>query len=179
MSDALSLLRTYRWRAAGAAGVLLAALLFGGCGGANESLSGTITNKEGKPVTWGTVSVVGPDNRVYSAPIQPDGTYRIAGLPRGPVRLAVSSPNPTPQPVPAQAAPAKAAPGAAGGKAGKSKAEVKRAFGADPKTIAPPNTPVPQNPPGGWTPIPGKYANPQTSGLTANPGGGTHNITVN
>lgn len=60
--------------------------------GRNE-LAGSVTSG-GRPVVYGTVTVVASDGRVYTAPLQADGTYRIASVPPGPVRVAVSSPNP-------------------------------------------------------------------------------------
>lgn len=71
---------------------LVAAWLFVGNPGGTE-LTGTVTSA-GKTVTYGTVTVVASDGRVFTAPIGPDGTYRIRAVPAGPVRVAVSSPNP-------------------------------------------------------------------------------------
>jgi hypothetical protein len=56
-------------------------------------LAGTVASA-GRPVTYGTVTVIASDDRVYTAPIATDGTYRFTSLPPGPVRVAVSSPNP-------------------------------------------------------------------------------------
>lgn len=176
MSEVLILVRAYRgYLGGGAGGLLLVALLFGGCQGSD--LEGKIANKAGEPVGWGTVTAVGPDNRVYTAPIQPDGTYKISGLPRGtPVRLTVSSPNP----VPILPAPPPAAGGPAGGAKAKSppKADGKQSYGVGGGAFPQPNVPPPRNIPARWFPIDGKYANPTTSGLSGTPGGVRQDITV-
>ena len=179
MSDATTFLLAHRRRVAGggATALLGVGLLFAGCQG--DDLTGTVANKDGKPVSWGTVTAVGSDNRVYSAPIQLDGSYRLSGLPRGtPVRISVSSPNPTPSSAP-PAPVVRPAPPADGTRPPPLKAEKRPTYGVE-ATLPPPNTPVPQNvpAPGQWYPIDGKYANPGTSGLSATPGGGKHDITV-
>jgi hypothetical protein len=56
-------------------------------------LAGRVTS-QGKPVVFGTITVIAADNKTYNVPIGPDGTYVVRHLPVGPVRLAVSSPNP-------------------------------------------------------------------------------------
>lgn len=56
-------------------------------------LAGRVTS-QGKPVVFGTITVLAADNKTYTVPIAPDGTYVVRHLPAGPVRLAVSSPNP-------------------------------------------------------------------------------------
>jgi hypothetical protein len=49
---------------------------------------------QGKPVVFGTVVVVGPDGLPKSGPIQPDGTYRVAGVRAGAAKVTVTSPAP-------------------------------------------------------------------------------------
>lgn len=56
-------------------------------------LAGRVTS-QGKPVVFGTITVIAADNKTYTVPIAPDGTYVVRHLPPGPVRLAVSSPHP-------------------------------------------------------------------------------------
>lgn len=81
-------------------------------------LAGRVSAR-GKPIVFGTVTVIAADDRAYTVPIQPDGTYVVRHLPAGPVRLAVSSPNPrsvverqADTPVHAAASPAAVGPGA-------------------------------------------------------------------
>lgn len=146
-------------------------------------LAGSVTSG-GKPVVYGTVTVVASDNRVYTAPIGPDGTYRIKALPPGPVRVAVSSPNPksvmdqtaageSPDAAPSQPSPA-AAPRTATADGAAAKPDPKAA--AEPVSVAAPNGSAPPFPASvppprqqaqqqGWFRIPGRYANPTTSGI--------------
>ena len=77
--------------------ILLCALPFVELPGAT-TLTGRVTS-QGKPVVFGTVTVITSDQRAHSVPIQPDGTYALKGVPRGPVKVAVSSPNPTGRPL--------------------------------------------------------------------------------
>jgi hypothetical protein len=59
------------------------------------TLTGTVTS-QGKPVVFGTVTVLTADNRTFFVPIRADGTYTLKGLPTGVAKVAVSSPNPRP-----------------------------------------------------------------------------------
>lgn len=136
----------------------------------------------GKPIVFGTVTAVAADGRVFTAPIMPDGTYVLRNVPSGPVRIAVSSPNPRPieeriaaanpdgeaatSPRPATAA------GRAPGAAGTSKAAPGISIAApEASSQVPPasaggtgsKSPPPQH--ARWFPIPGRYASPATSGL--------------
>lgn len=77
-----------------AAVAVVLALLFVELPGTDE-ITGSVSSG-GRPVVFGTVTVVASDDRVYTTPIRPDGTYRIRSVPPGPVRVAVSSPNPMP-----------------------------------------------------------------------------------
>lgn len=178
---------------AGAA--LLAALVFWGCSGSDTTmLSGRVAGKDGRPVTWGTVTVIASNNQAYTAPIRPDGSYQITGLPPGPVRVAVTSPDPqqyvgrtqaggggvTTGPGVGSGSPAVSAPGGggvgggAGGGArngGGGRADKKQVFGASP-TIDPPQVTAPATlpPQGQWFPVAGKYGNPTSSGLSSQTG---------
>lgn len=59
------------------------------------TLTGRVTS-QGKPVVFGTVTLLTSDHRTVFVPIRPDGTFLVKGVPRGPVRIAVSSPDPRP-----------------------------------------------------------------------------------
>jgi hypothetical protein len=56
-------------------------------------LRGTVTYQE-KRVRMGSVLVLGVDGVPRAALIQDDGSYAVADVPAGPVRVAVNSPDP-------------------------------------------------------------------------------------
>jgi hypothetical protein len=70
----------------GAALVLLAA--FSGCGPGRARVHGVI-RYQGKPLKGGTIIFLAADNQAYPAPIAQDGSYQIAAVPCGPVRVAI------------------------------------------------------------------------------------------
>lgn len=57
-------------------------------------VSGTVTS-DGRPVVFGTVTLLAVDRRAYSAAIGADGRFTVSNVPPGPVQIAVSSPDPT------------------------------------------------------------------------------------
>lgn len=127
---------------------VLASLI--GCGGSG-TVSGTVTFRpQNKKVVHGTVMVVGKDGTPRYGPIQKDGTYRVDGVPAGPAKLTVSSPNPS----------GNAQPGAPAGltKSGKP------LIGASAAGSVP--GPSATEPPADWFPIPDKYGDLEKSGLT-------------
>jgi len=74
--------------------VLPVLALLVGCGG-KGTVSGTVTYKpKGKNVTGGTVMVMSQNGTAHYGPINPDGTYRVEGVPPGSARVTVSSPDP-------------------------------------------------------------------------------------
>ncbi|MCZ2342783.1 MAG: carboxypeptidase-like regulatory domain-containing protein [Bacteroidales bacterium] len=155
---------------------------FAGCPGFGDStgtLAGQVTSG-GKPVLWGTVTVIGSDNRPRTATIRPDGTYEVRGLPPGPVRVAVQSANPNyrigsaQQPRSAtQPSPSRTGtnPRPIRGTSpvgniptgGRKMPNNMQAFAMEMEQ--PTNAPQPRASVPGWFPVPGKYANPATSGL--------------
>jgi hypothetical protein len=68
--------------------------LAGGCGGGSGELSGKVMY-QGKPVRMGWVFGAGNDGVVRSARIQDDGSYSLGEVPPGPVKLSVTSPDPS------------------------------------------------------------------------------------
>lgn len=112
-----------------------------GCGKGKGTVSGRVTYG-GKPVVSGTVSMIASDDIQYSGSISPDGTYSISGVPNGPVRILVSSPN-------SNAVKPGGPPPTSG-----TQGDIEGA----------PAQPAAK--PGEWTELPGKYADPAQSGLT-------------
>ena len=125
--------------------VVAALLVAIGCGGGTAPVAGKVTF-QGKRVVFGTVVVIGTDGIPKSGPIQPDGTYRVAGVKVGPAKVAVSSP-PPPGVTLARKAP----------RGGREDDDGRAAVDG------PVNPEVAKN----WFPIPNKYGDPEKSGLTA------------
>lgn len=71
-------------------------MLATGCGGGTGELNGTVTYK-GQPLHTGSVLVFGRDGIPHSGLIQDDGTFSVPGIPTGPVKIGVSSPDPREQ----------------------------------------------------------------------------------
>jgi hypothetical protein len=154
------------------------------------AVSGTIT-AQGRPVVFGTVTAITADRRTFTVPIESDGTYVLRDLPPGPVRIAVSSPNPRPvteqqavEPptaggVPSATGDRRPAPPGSGPAAGRPRGGAAAATSPEGVSIAAPNAGLPEPPlpaaaraaPArghpGWFRIPGRYASPSTSGLGA------------
>jgi hypothetical protein len=145
-------------------------------------VTGTVTSG-GRPVVFGTVTFLGADHRAHTVTIGPDGRFRAKHLPTGVVRIAVSSPEPRPDlqhHAAAQVAAKTDSPlgprhGPAPGLAGAGQDMGKAATPMPGRTIAAPapSSPTATQPStqpsarraGGWFRIPGRYANPLTSGL--------------
>lgn len=115
-------------------GLLLA--LVSGCGG--STLRGKVSYRE-RPVLSGSVIALQADGTARSGVIQPDGSYEVEGLSRGPVRLGVLSPDP------ARARSILPTP------------KVEARGGKRPRTKPGTN---------GWYPLPASLGDPEKSGLT-------------
>jgi hypothetical protein len=148
-------------------GVVLLATLTGlGCGGRRSEVSGTVTYR-GKPLEIGTVTFLDDNKLVLGSGAIADGKYSIAKLPRGPVKIVVTTPPQVPANLRALSAPA--------GKTlpkGKQMEEEKHLSPEERKALprgfrVPPHVVIPE-----------KYANPDKSGLsyTVQPGSQEHNI---
>jgi hypothetical protein len=122
-------------------GLLALVVLAPGCGPRAAPVTGRVTY-QGKPVVWGSVTLKAADGSMHQIGINLDGTYRLERVPVGPAAVGVSSPDPAPS--------ARA-----------------RALGGDEKRSRPGAPPVP---PGAWFPLPDKFADPATSGLTMHVG---------
>lgn len=80
------------------AALALAMTVLSGCGDLPRShVHGTVSF-QGNAVTGGTVIFLTKDNMTHIADIQPDGSYAVSGVPRGPVRVSVQQPPPRPAP---------------------------------------------------------------------------------
>lgn len=109
-----------------------------------SSGTGTATGKvtyQGKAVVWGSVTLKAADGSIHQIGINSDGTYRLDRVPAGKALVGVSSPDPTPS--------ARA-----------------RQIGDSRVPSGPPPVPA-----GAWFPLPAKYADPATSGVTVQVGG--------
>lgn len=136
-----------------------------GCSG-STSVSGKVTY-DGKPVVWGSVSLVDASGAYHQGSIGLDGTYKIDNVPVGPVKIGVTSPKPA-----EEQAGGKGGKGAGGG-GGKGAGGGKGggALGEDPREKflreqgGTPAAPPPAPPSGAWFALPEKYRDPMTSGL--------------
>ena len=101
---------------------------------------------QGKPVVWGSVTLKAADGSVHQIGINPDGTYRLDRVPVGVAKVGVASPDPTPS---------------------------ARAKASDDSRVP---TGMPRPPAGAWFALPAKFADPATSGVTVQVGGGPTDI---
>jgi hypothetical protein len=136
-------------------GVLLSALWAAGCGGTG-TVSGKVSYK-GEILGGGTVLFVSPGKKTERAPIGPDGSYMIANIPTGTVKIAVETKSAQP-------------PDAAALKRGRPP--------IPPDANLPPEAEnsmyksAPGSKGGKYVPIPDDYGDPDKSGLTLEVTGG-------
>ena len=64
--------------------------LTAGCGPATTTAAGKVTF-QGKPVVWGSVTLVAADGTVHQAGIEPDGTFTVPKFPVGSAKVGVES----------------------------------------------------------------------------------------
>ena len=135
---------------------LFSSTLLIGCGGPEglAEVSGVVS-LNGKSLSTGSVVFIGSDKVApVVAPIEPDGHYSAKKVPSGSVTVAVHSPNP------------------------KDEADSIRAKSADRAGATGKPAPPPGPDPKLWFPIPAKYSDPATSGLSypIKPGSNSLNI---
>lgn len=73
--------------------VMVSVVLFAFRGPAKGTLAGRVVCR-GKPVVVGTIVVLAGDGKLRAVPIEPDGSYQVAGVPQGKVQLGVISRDP-------------------------------------------------------------------------------------
>jgi hypothetical protein len=135
---------------------LTAVLIVGaiaGCDGKVATVTGKVTF-QGKPIVFGTVSIIGPDGMTQSGPIQPDGSFSVPGVGVGEGKVAVTSLKPP------------------DGTDGKAKRGGRDAGGHDDERAMPPEAAAPADVLKNWFPIPPKYGDHKQSGLTIPVGDG-------
>ena len=64
-----------------------------GCGAGTGDVTGTVSYR-GKPVSSGTILIVGDDSLPYYGSIQEDGTFTVPNVALGLGKIAISSPRP-------------------------------------------------------------------------------------
>lgn len=126
-------------------GLCLGVLVLAGCGAQRADVSGKVTHKN-RPVVTGNVTLVASDGSAFDGTINPDGTYTVHGVPLGPVKIGVTSADPS-------------VTGASAGRVGSRDSgaggKVKREKDKEPAPKV-----------AGWFPIPEAVTDPNKSGLT-------------
>jgi hypothetical protein len=133
--------------------LVLILLALAGCGSGTGEVKGRVTFR-GKPVVFGSVVMVGADNKLASGPLDAKGRYAINGVPLGTVQVAVVSPNPAPPPPSPEWIK-------------RQEEEMKRLakeLGKTPPTF--PTSPVPKVDRSKWFPLPKQYELADSSGIT-------------
>lgn len=72
---------------------LVAPALLSGCGQgtAGQTVTGTVTQKNGKPLPGGRIDLRGPSGSTFSGPINGDGRYEVPNVPPGEYAVAVDN----------------------------------------------------------------------------------------
>jgi hypothetical protein len=63
-----------------------------GCGGGKKATVSGKINYRGKPLPTGTVTFFGATNQIVGSGAISDGTYKLANVPVGPVKISVTTP---------------------------------------------------------------------------------------
>ncbi len=132
-------------------GLFIAALVAAGCGEKPKSrIHGKITYLN-KPLTDATIIFLASDNSTYTAELSKEGTYAVAGVTQGPIRVSIQQALPSVSP--------RADPDPTGRIAAAKAAKVGDEKGARP--APPPSTPKERK-----VTLPKKYNDPAQSGLS-------------
>lgn len=149
---------------------LVVVLAATGCGQKTNKVKGKVTY-DGKTVVWGSVTLLDAKGAYHQGDIDLNGNYEIANVPVGPVKIGVVSPDPKVEAGGSKGGKggnrdAAAAGGAktSGGGAAASDDPRERFFQQQGGRPQAPEKPKPQ--PGQWFPIPAKFTDPATSGLS-------------
>jgi hypothetical protein len=86
-------------RRAGVAVGFVILLVVPGCGTPRARVHGTV-KCQGEPLGGAVVTFFSADNATFTARTRSDGTYQVAGVPQGTVRVSVQVPRPRPKPEP-------------------------------------------------------------------------------
>src|SRR5262249_16240851 len=114
-------------------------LLLAACGcGSTATVTGKVTY-QGRPVTYGSVIFLAADNTARSGIIEPDGSYSVEDVPRGEGKIGVISHDPS---------------------KGRSTVGGEKPASPGKKNAAAAKTA------GGWFPLPHRFEDPETSGLS-------------
>lgn len=132
--------------------VLLGGLCAAGCDDDTPTVRGRVT-ANGKPVVWGSVTLVDARGGYHQAVLDLDGNYAIDGVPTGAVKVGVVSDNPAGRGAGRGPAHARAV---GDGQGPREALGFRQDAGSEP----------PKPPPGSWFPIPDRFGDPHSSGLT-------------
>lgn len=134
--------------------VAVSLVLTVGCAG-KADVTGNVTYK-GKPVVWGTVTLLDSSGAAHQGQIDLSGNFAIPAVPSGPVKIGVHSTNPdTGRPSQPRDVSGRGTVGSRGG------ADDPRA-----KFTPAPTTEQPRPEPGKWFPLPDTASDPMTSNIT-------------
>jgi hypothetical protein len=126
--------------------LLCASLLTGVCGcGGTATVTGKVSY-HGRPVSSGSVIFLGADQTARSGVIEPDGSFKVEGVPVGEVQIGVISRDPS-----------------------KGRSVLR---GGKPKSTDKKGTTAPREASTGWFPLPRQFEDPANSGLRCTLGWG-------